>query len=70
MAEELLEENEIDKIIMQLAIGQGKFTEKEAELAVNWASETRISGALLDGVLEGRLAIVIGDGQTIAVKMI
>jgi hypothetical protein len=70
MAEELLKENEIDKIIMQLAIGQGKFTEKEAELAVNWASETRISGALLDGVLEGRLAIVIGDGQTIAVKMI
>jgi hypothetical protein len=70
MAEDILEENEIEKIIMQLAVGQGKFSEKEAELAVNWASEIRILGALLDMVLEGRLVLVIGDGQTIAVKMV
>ena len=70
MAEDILEDNEIEKIIVQLAIGQGKFNEKEAELAVNWASEIRILGALLDMVLKGHLVLVIGDGHTIAVKMV
>lgn len=55
----VLSDQEVENIVMALARGQARFTEKEAEKVVDWAIDLRVGEAMLQLVLQGRCALLI-----------
>ncbi len=63
MADEILTEKEIEKLIEQLARGQKEFTEDDADEVIKWAKRILIQKALLDFVLDGKLMVCLKNGE-------
>jgi hypothetical protein len=62
---EFFEKEEVDKLIMALAHGQGTFTEEDCEIVYDWALECRLSAAMLQSVLDGRIYVIVKDGEVL-----
>jgi len=65
--EDILTEQEIETIIMQLAKGQGEFTEADAAAVIKWAKRVRISNIIMEQVAEGKL-LVKREGRKLKFK--
>jgi hypothetical protein len=52
-----LSEVEEEKLVMSLANGQSKFTEKDAHSVLKGAENVRIENALLETLLEGKVVV-------------
>ena len=61
--EEILDQDEIRRVIDALLRGQGPVSEEQIRVAVAWASDARLRGALLEGILGGIFVFVFKDGE-------
>ncbi len=59
VADEILTEEKMEKLIVALGKGQKTFTKKDALKVLRWANRTLIDMALLDLVLSGQMIVEV-----------
>ena len=63
-------QSQIEILMVQLARGQGEFSETEAQKVLAWAKHTAMNKTLLDLVLQKKVAVKVNEKSDLEFRLL